>query len=68
MTNKKKTSEGVETALTMETSFTKEQLLKSHKYSKYKDVLNVVLEDKEYTLSDVDKEIERFKKKEVKIC
>ena len=50
-----------------ESTYSKEQVLKSKKYKNRKDVLNVVLkDDKVYTLKEVDKLIDGFMKKEVK--
>jgi len=46
--------------------FTKEQLIKSKKYEDKRDILNVILEDKElYSISKVDEMIEVFLKEEV---
>lgn len=57
-----------ETNLTKkESTYTKEQILKSKKYKDRKDVLNVVLkEDSTYTLKEVDNAIKTFMKREVK--
>ena len=50
-----------------ETKFIKSQIIGSDKYKNRADLLNVLLEDdKEYTLSDVNKELEDFLGKEVK--
>lgn len=50
-----------------ETKFVKSQIIGSNKYKNRADLLNVLLEDdKEYTLSDVDKKLENFLDKEVK--
>ena len=50
-----------------ETKFVKSQIIGSDKYKNRADILNVLLEDdKEYTLSDVDKKLEDFLGKEVK--
>lgn len=50
-----------------ETKFVKSQIIGSDKYKNRADLLNVLLEDdKEYTLSDVDKKLENFLDKEVK--
>ena len=50
-----------------ETKFVKSQIISSDKYKNRADLLNVLLEDdKEYTLSDVDKKLEDFLGKEVK--
>lgn len=49
------------------TKFVKSQIIRSDKYKNRADLLNVLLEDdKEYTLSDVDKKLENFLDKEVK--
>ena len=49
------------------TKFVKSQIIGSDKYKNRADLLNVLLEDdKEYTLSDVDKKLENFLDKEVK--
>lgn len=50
-----------------ETKFVKSQIIGSDKYKNRADLLNVLLEDdKEYTLSDVDKKLDEFLGKEVK--
>ncbi|WP_304178891.1 hypothetical protein [Leptotrichia trevisanii] len=50
-----------------ETKFVKSQIIGSDKYKNRADLLNVLLEDdKEYTLSDVDKTLENFLDKEVR--
>jgi hypothetical protein len=50
-----------------ETKFVKSQIIGSDKYKNRADLLNVLLEDdKEYTLSDIDKKLESFLDKEVK--
>ena len=46
--------------------YSKEQILLSKAYANRKDILNVILEDKEYTTEAVDKMLEKFLKKEVK--
>ena len=46
--------------------YSKEQILLSQAYANRKDILNVILEDKEYTTEAVDKLLENFLKKEVK--
>lgn len=46
--------------------YSKEQLLLSQAYANRKDILNVILGDKEYTTEAVDKMLENFLKKEVK--
>ena len=50
-----------------ETKFAKSQIIGSDKYKNRADLLSVLLEDdKEYTLSDIDKKLENFLDKEVK--
>lgn len=49
-----------------EKKYSKEQILLSKAYANRKDILNVILEDKEYTTEAVDKLLENFLKKEVK--
>lgn len=50
----------------MQDGFRKEQLIKSKKYEDKRDILNVILEDKElYSISKVDEMIEVFLKEEV---
>lgn len=52
---------------TIELKYSKEQLLKSKKYSNRKDLLGVLLEDKkEYSFAEVDAEIDKFMKRGVK--
>lgn len=46
--------------------YSKEQILLSQVYANRKDILNVILGDKEYTTEAVDKMLENFLKKEVK--
>ena len=46
--------------------FSKEQLIASKKYEKDRDILSVVLEDKDYTDKEVLQAIEAFKKGKVK--
>ena len=46
--------------------YSKEQILLSKVYANRKDILNVILGDKEYTTEAVDKLLENFLKKEVK--
>ena len=46
--------------------YSKEQILLSQAYANRKDILNVILGDKEYTIEAVDKLLEKFLKKEVK--
>ena len=50
-----------------ETKFVKSQIISSDKYKNMADLLNVLLEDdKEYTLSEIDKKLEDFLGREVK--
>ena len=50
-----------------ETKFVKSQIISSDKYKNRADLLNVLLEDdKEYTLSEIEKKIEDFLGREVK--
>lgn len=47
--------------------YTKEQILSAKKYNHNRDVVNVILENKQlYTLDEVDNLIEKFMKGEVK--
>lgn len=49
-----------------ENVYTKEQILKSKKYKNRADLLNTILQDnKEYTITQVDGEIEKFMKRKV---
>lgn len=46
--------------------YSKEQIIKSKKYSNRKDILNVLLkDDEEYSFSRIDEIIEEFMNKEV---
>lgn len=48
-------------------TYTKEQLLESEKYADKRDLLSALLDDKrKYSLSEVDKQIEKYMKGEVK--
>lgn len=50
-----------------ETKFTKEQILSSKQFTTIeKDIISAMLEEKEYSIKEVRKIIEDFKKKEVK--
>lgn len=50
-----------------ETKFVKSQIVSSDKYKNRADLLNVLLEDdKEYTLSEIEKKLEDFLSREVK--
>ncbi len=47
--------------------FSKEQILRSEKYAKRRDLLTAILkDDRAYTLADVDALIEKFMKGKVK--
>jgi hypothetical protein len=49
-----------------EVKFSKEQLVKSKRFSGQKDLLNTILEDgKEYTLDDVVSRVEKYMKGKV---
>lgn len=45
--------------------YTKENIINSKRYLMNKDLLNVILEEKEYTLQEVEEEINKFKKRKV---
>ena len=50
-----------------ETKFVKSQIISSDKYKNRADLLNVLLDDdKEYTLSEIEKKLEDFLSREVK--
>ena len=50
-----------------ETKFVKSQIISSDKYKNRSDLLNVLLEDdKEYTLSEIEKKLEDFLSREVR--
>lgn len=52
-----------ETTTVSAPTFSKEQILKSNKYNKRRDLLSVLLEDnKTYTISEVDNLIEKYMK------
>lgn len=52
---------------TTESKYSKEQLLKSKKYFKRRDLLGVLLDNKkEYSFAEVDAEIDKFMKRGVK--
>lgn len=62
-------TENAAAAVTKEAAptFTKDQLAASKRYASLRDMVNVLLEDgKQYTLDEVDKKIEAFKKGKVK--
>lgn len=59
-----KNSKGLEV---IEEKYTKDAILRAEKLSWNKDVLNILLEDeKEYTLSEVEKIVNDFNTREVK--
>ena len=45
--------------------YTKENIINSKRYLINKYLLNVILEEKEYTLQEVEEEINKFKKRKV---
>lgn len=49
-----------------EQMFTKDAIIKSLKYKQYKDLLNAILQDKKYTLKQVDTLLNGYLKKGVK--
>ena len=52
-----------ETTTVSALTFSKEQILKSNKYNKRRDLLSVLLDDnKTYTISEVDNLIEKYMK------
>lgn len=56
-----------ETVKSTETTYTKEQILKSKKYREKRDLINALLVNgRSYTLTTVDDMIEKFLKGEVK--
>ena len=61
----KKKSEDTESG--NEIKFDKEQILKSSRYSDYRDILSILLEkDKKYSLGEIEITIKEFLNKEVK--
>lgn len=50
---------------TPETSYIKEQIIESKHYSKYVDILNIVLGNRKYTFTEVDSLLKEFLNKEV---
>jgi hypothetical protein len=48
-----------------ETSYAKEQIIESKRYSKYVDILNTVLGNRKYTFTEVDSLLNDFLNKEV---
>lgn len=49
-----------------ETRFSKKQWLQSKQFADYRDLLQVILEEKSYTKTEVNKRIQDFLEKEVK--
>lgn len=49
-----------------EIKFTKEQLAASQKFAGDRDLVHALLEEGEYTVSEVEKKIKQYKKGEVK--
>lgn len=47
-------------------SYAKAQILTAEKYGNRRDLLGAILQDREYSLEEVDAEIEKFKKGKVK--
>ena len=45
--------------------YTKENIINSKRYLMNKDLLNVILEEKEYTLQEVEEEINKYNKRKV---
>ncbi len=45
--------------------FTKEQIINSKKYNKYKDLLNAVLKETSYSTDEVEQKIKEFMKRKV---
>lgn len=54
-----------ETAEQKETSFTKKQIVESKQYKAYIDVLNTILGDRKYTITEVNNLLKEFLSKEV---
>lgn len=50
---------------TKELKFVKEQIINSKRYSKNRDLLNSILEDKNYTFKEIDEIINKFMKGKV---
>lgn len=48
-----------------ENKFTKDQIINSKKYVENKDLLNAILDNKEYTLKEIDEIINNFLKGKV---
>ena len=63
---KKVDNENEKESKTEDKKYSKRQLVNSKKYASNKDLLQVLLEDNNlYTLAEVDKKIEEFKKRKV---
>lgn len=61
--NKKKEENKVEKAID---KYTKEQIINSKKYNKYRDVLKSILEEnKSYSIEDIEQKIKEFLKRKV---
>lgn len=54
-----------EVVTTPETSYIKEQIIKSKRYSKHIDILNTILGNRKYTFTEVDSLLKEFLNKEV---
>ena len=62
--NKKKEEKTMEIVIE---KYTIEQIIKSKKYNRYKDMLTAILKDsKQYDTKEVDEKIEEFLKRKVK--
>ena len=46
--------------------FSKEQILASDRFSNRRDALSVCLEDKKYTINEVEKTLDKFMKEKVR--
>lgn len=55
----------VEAVVTQETSYTKEQIIESKRYSNHIDILNTILGNRKYTFTEVDSLLKEFLIKEV---
>lgn len=60
-----KTSIAKKTEVKEETKFSKEQLLSSDYFTEEKDLVDALLGDGEYAVSEVEKKIKQYKKGEV---
>ena len=66
-TKNKDSSDSSDSTISENSTFTKEQLYKSKKYSDHKDIIEAIFDnDVAYTLDDADKLINDFKRKAVK--